>query len=608
MKPMGMAMGTQKPKDFKGTGKRLLVYLTEHKIMFFSVLVFALLSTIFTIFGPSILGKVTTELFDGSMRMAKGEGTIDLKYVGATLIVLLIVYVLAQLFAFFQNFIMSKLSQNTMKKLRNEIDDKINRLPLNYFDTNTHGEILSKITNDVDTISGSVQQVITQFITSGCTIIGILIMMLSINVWLTLIALIVLPLTAVASSIIIKHTQKYFTGNQITVGKLNGYVEESYSGHNVITVFNRQKQSTDEFNAINEELYKYNFKSQFYSSIMMPIGGAIGNIGYAVTVAASAVMAVNGIITVGNIQAFIQYTRQMMMPVGQLTQIATILQSTMAAAERVFSVLDETEQPVECSSPKKIDEIIGEVSFNHVKFGYSPNKILINDFNLHVEKGQKIAIVGPTGAGKSTLINLLMRFYDVNGGEILVDGVNILNMKRDDLHDIFGMVLQDTWLFRGTIKENIAYGSLSASDEDIKRAAKLACADHFIKTLPDSYNMVLGEDASNISGGQKQLITIARAIISDPRILILDEATSSVDTRTELLIQKAMKNLMKGRTSFVIAHRLSTIKDADLILVLNHGDVIEQGSHDDLMAKHGFYEQLYNSQFAPEGEGDEEAS
>lgn len=602
MKPMTPPQNAKdighKPKDFKATTKRLSAYLFEHKAMFIAVIVFAILSTIFTIVAPSVLGLVTTELFDGSMRIAKGTGTINLQYVGAILLVLLAIYIIAQIFMFLHNFIMSKLTQTTMNKLRGEVDRKINRLPLNYFDTNTHGEVLSKITNDVDTISSSLQQVITQFVTSGCTIIGILAMMLSINVWLTLIALIVLPLTAFASKIVIGKTQKYFISNQITIGKLNGYVEENYAGHTVISAFNRQKQSIEEFNTISDELYKYNFKSQFYSSIMMPISATIGNIGYALTVCVSAVMAVNGIITVGNIQAFIQYTRQLLMPVGQLAQIANILQSTMAAAERVFTVLDEQEQPAEVANPQSIKEVIGEVSFSHVKFGYSPDKILIKDFNLEVKRGQKIAIVGPTGAGKSTLINLLMRFYDTNGGTIKIDGVNIMDMRRDELRDIFGMVLQETWLFGGTIRDNIAYGSLTATDEDVKRAAKLACADHFIRTLPDGYDLVLSEDASNISGGQKQLLTIARAIISDPHILILDEATSSVDTRTELLIQKAMKNLMKGRTSFVIAHRLSTIKDADLILVLNHGDVIEQGSHDELMEQHGFYEKLYNSQFA----------
>lgn len=587
----------QKPKNFGATGKRLFNYLVANKIMFIAIVAFAILSTIFTILGPSILGRVTTELFDGAIRIWDGTGGIDLNYVLVTLLILLFIYICAQLFMFLHNFFMSKLAQNTMNRLRGEVDQKINRLPLNYFDTNTNGEVLSKITNDVDTISTSVQQVITQFLTSGCTIIGILVMMLSINFWLTLIALIVLPTTALVSKFIISHSQKYFIGNQITLGKLNGYVEESYSGHNIISVFNRQKQSKEEFKAISDELYRYNFKSQFFSSIMMPVASAVGNIGYAATVTVSAIMAVNGIITVGNIQAFIQYTRQLMMPVGQLSQIANILQSTMAAAERVFSVLDETEEPDESAAPKHIDEVIGEVSFKNVKFGYSPDKILISDFNLEVKRGQKIAIVGPTGAGKSTLINLLMRFYDTNGGSITIDGVNIMDMQRDELRDIFGMVLQDTWLFGGTIKENIAYGQVGSTDEDVKRAAKLACADHFIRTLPASYDMVLSEDASNISGGQKQLLTIARAIISDPHILILDEATSSVDTRTELLIQKAMKNLMKGRTSFVIAHRLSTIKDADLILVLNHGDVIEQGSHDELIAQHGFYENLYNSQF-----------
>lgn len=598
MKGINTPIADQKPKNFKATAKRLVSYLGNHKTMFVFVLIFAILSTIFTILAPSILGLVTTELFDGSRRLINGTGGVDLKYVGAVLLGLLAIYIIAQIFMFLHNFIMSKLTQTTMNKLRGEVDRKINRLPLNYFDTNTHGEVLSKITNDVDTISGSMQQVITQFITSGCTIIGILVMMLSINVWLTLIALVVLPLTALASKFVIGKTQKYFTNNQITIGKLNGYVEESYAGHTVISAFNRQKQSIEEFNEISDELYKYNFKSQFYSSIMMPLSSTIGNIGYALTVGVSAVMAVNGIITVGNIQAFIQYTKQLLMPVGQLAQIANILQSTMAAAERVFSVLDEEEQPLEIATPKKIENIIGEVSFNNVKFGYSPDKILINNFNLEVKRGQKIAIVGPTGAGKSTLINLLMRFYDVNGGSIKIDGIDIMDMRRDELRDIFGMVLQETWLFGGTIRDNIAYGSLNCTDDDVKNAARLACADHFIKTLPDGYNLVLSEDASNISGGQKQLLTIARAIISNPRILILDEATSSVDTRTEQLIQKAMKNLMAGRTSFVIAHRLSTIKDADLILVLNHGDVIEQGSHDELIEQHGFYEKLYNSQFA----------
>ncbi len=593
------AGGTEKPKDFKGTIKRLLSYLKPHRALLIFVLVLVVLSVVFTILAPSILGLVTTELFEGARRIAAGTGGINLGYVGKVLLFLLGIYVLAQVFNFLQSFYMSKLSQRTMYHLRKQVDEKINRLPLNYFDTNTNGEILSKITNDVDAMSTAFQQVITQLITSACTIIGILIMMFSISPWLTLITLVVFPLSILSSQAVVKRSQKYFIGNQVTLGKMNGYVEEMYSGHSVVKVFNREKKGISEFQAINEELYTFGMKSQFLSSIMPPLINFIGNIGYVLVLCVSGVFAIRGVITVGNIQAMMQYVKQFTQPMGQVAQIMNILQSTVAAAERVFGVLDEPEEVPDPRPSRKIETVQGNVEMEHVRFGYTPDRTLITDLNVSIRSGQKVAIVGPTGAGKTTIINLLMRFYDVNGGSIKVDGVDIRDMKRDDLHDIFGMVLQDTWLFKGTIRENIAYGSKNPpTEEKIHEAAKFACADHFIKTLPDGYDMVLNEEASNVSGGQKQLLTIARAFISNPSILILDEATSSVDTRTELLIQKALVRLMKGRTSFVIAHRLSTIKDADLILVLRDGDIVEQGNHQELMARGGFYTDLYNSQFA----------
>lgn len=603
--PHGMGGGphmnadSMKPKNFGGTVKRLLGYLKPNRFLLIFVLILAVLSTLFTILAPSILGLVTTELFDGTQRIIAGTGTIDLGYVGQILLGLLGIYILAQVFNFLNNFYMSRLSQRTMYTLRKQVDEKINRLPFQYFDSNTHGEILSKITNDVDTMSTAFQQVITQLITSVCTVVGIFIMMLTINPWLALLAVLVLPLSLVISQLVVKKSQKYFIGNQMTIGKMNGYVEEMFTGHIITKVFNREKKTVSEFTAINEELYGYGMKSQFLSSVMQPLIGFVGNVGYVLVVCVSAGMAIAGTISVGNIQAMMQYVKQFTQPLGQVAQIMSILQSTVAAAERVFGVLDETEEVPDAVPAEKVSDVHGNVDISHVSFGYTPDRTLIKDLNVTVKSGQKVAIVGPTGAGKTTIINLLMRFYDVGKGSIKVDGVDIRNMKRDDLRDIFGMVLQETWLFNGTIRENIAYGSMEPPTEDeIHQAAKSACADHFIKTLPDGYDLVLNEEANNVSGGQKQLLTIARAFISDPAILILDEATSSVDTRTEVLIQKAMSRLMKGRTSFVIAHRLSTIKDADLILVLKDGDIVEQGTHEGLMEKNGFYTELYNSQFA----------
>ncbi|GIP47562.1 ABC transporter [Paenibacillus sp. J53TS2] len=595
----GMGMPVEKAKDFKGTLKRLIRYLRPHKVQLAAVLVMAILSTVFSIFSPKVMGKATTKLFEGIVakyqRVPGAE--IDFQYVWQIIMILIGLYVLSALFGYVQQYLMAGVAQKTVYDLRKDVNAKLNKLPLKYFDARTHGEILSRVTNDVDNIAGTLQQSLTQLITSILTIIGVIAMMLSISPLMTLIAVLTLPLSIVAITSIAKRSQKQFVRQQKELGQLNGHVEEMYTGHKIIKAFGRETKSLEQFDNINERLYEAGWKAQFISGVIMPIMSFIGNIGYVLVSVVGGILVTKRTIEIGDVQAFIQYSRQFTMPITQTANIANIIQSTVASAERVFEILDEEEQVPETANPAVLEQPRGDVAFNHVQFGYDPEHLLIEDMNIDVKQGQTIAIVGPTGAGKTTLINLLMRFYEVNGGSITVDGVNIAEMKRGDLRSLFGMVLQDTWLFNGTIRDNIAYGREGATEEEVVRAAKTAYADHFIRTLPGGYNTVLNEEASNISQGQKQLLTIARAILADPAILILDEATSSVDTRTEVHIQKAMNELMKGRTSFVIAHRLSTIRDADLILVMNHGTVIEKGSHEELLALGGFYADLYNSQF-----------
>ncbi|MFR9710895.1 ABC transporter ATP-binding protein [Paenibacillus sp. MB22_1] len=595
----GMGMPVEKAKDFKGTLRRLIRYLRPHKYQLVAVFVMAILSTLFSIFSPKVMGKATTKLFEGIVAKVQGVpgAEIDFQYIWHIIMVLIGLYVLSALFSYFQQYLMAGVAQKTVYDLRKDVNAKLNKLPLKYFDARTHGEILSRVTNDVDNIAGTLQQSLTQLITSILTIIGVIVMMLSISPLMTLIAVLTLPLSIVAITSIAKRSQKQFVRQQKELGQLNGHVEEMYTGHKVIKAFGRETKSLEQFDTINERLYEAGWKAQFISGVIMPIMSFIGNIGYVLVSVVGGILVTKRSIEIGDVQAFIQYARQFTMPITQTANIANIIQSTVASAERVFEILDEEEQVPEVANPVVLEKPRGDVAFNHVQFGYDPEQLLIEDMNIDVKQGQKIAIVGPTGAGKTTLINLLMRFYEVNGGSITVDGVNIAEMRRGDLRSLFGMVLQDTWLFNGTIRDNIAYGREGATDEEVVRAAKTAYADHFIRTLPGGYNTVLNEEASNISQGQKQLLTIARAILADPAILILDEATSSVDTRTEVQIQKAMKELMKGRTSFVIAHRLSTIRDADLILVMNHGTVIEKGTHDELLALGGFYADLYNSQF-----------
>lgn len=580
------------------TVKRLISYLKPYKFKLITAIICSILSTIFTVIGPFLLGNVTTEIANGAVKISQGTGGINFDLIYKILLTLLSIYVLSQIFAYLQTAMMAKVSQLSVYNLRKQVTNKINKLPLNYFDTNTHGEVLSKITNDIETINTSLQQAISQIVISVITIIGIIMMMLYLNIWMTLIALLVIPLSFTISMTIVKKSQKYYSGQQEVLTSINGHVEEMYSGHNVIKVFNREKYAIDKFEEMNKDLYTYSWKSQFFSSMMMPMVSFASNIGYVLLSVIGGIFTINGYLTIGNIQSFLQYSRNFMMPIGQISQIINILQSTIAASERVFDLLDESEEIKETENDIDISSVKGNVTFNHIKFGYSDSNILIKDCSVSIKSGQKVAIVGPTGAGKTTLINLLMRFYDVKGGKIEIDGIDIRDLKRDTLRSLYGMVLQDTWVFKGTIRENIEYGRLGASEDEVKEAAKLACSDHFIKTLPNGYDMILNEEANNVSGGQKQLLTIARAILSDPTILILDEATSSVDTRTEQLIQKAMVNLMRGRTSFVIAHRLSTIKDADVILVMKDGDIIESGNHQELMNKKGFYEGLYNSQFS----------
>lgn len=599
----GMGMPVEKAKDFKGTLRRLMGYIRPYRMQLFFVLLMAVISTLFNIVSPKIMGKATTKLFEGLIAKMQGipGAAIDFTYVGQILLILLGFYALSALFSYFQQYIMASVAQKTVYDLRRDVSDKLNRLPLKYFDGRTHGETLSRVTNDVDNISSTLQQSLTQLITSILTIIGVVVMMLTISPWLTLIAVVTLPLSVVAITSIAKRSQKQFVRQQAELGKLNGHVEEMYTGHKIIKAFGREQRSLEQFDTINDRLYEAGWKAQFISGVIMPIMSFIGNIGYVLVAVVGGIFVTKGSITIGDVQAFIQYSRQFTMPISQTANIANIIQSTVASAERVFEILDEEEEVPEVSTPTVLKEANGNVTFESVKFGYDPEHILIQDMNIDVKAGQTVAIVGPTGAGKTTLINLLMRFYELNGGKITVDGTDITKMKRGDLRTIFGMVLQDTWLFNGTIMENIAYGLEGATEADVYRAAKTAHADHFIRTLPEGYQTILNEEASNISQGQKQLLTIARAILADPPIMILDEATSSVDTRTEVFIQKAMNEVMKGRTSFVIAHRLSTIKDADLILVMNHGSVIEKGTHDELLAQNGFYADLYNSQFSKGG-------
>ena len=592
-------MTTQKAKDFKGTMRSLLAELGRYKFRLIAVIVFAVLSTIFNIAGPKVLAKATTALATGWVAKLRGTGSIDFGYIGKILLILLAMYLVSAAFSFCQSWIMSGLSQKMCYDFRRQISEKINRLPLAYFEKRTVGEVLSRITNDVDTLGQSLNQSITQLITSITTMIGVLIMMLTISPTMTLIAILILPVSMALVLLVVRFSQKYFRAQQKVLGSVNGQVEEVYSGHNVVKAFNREDAVLNDFDEANNRLFESAWKSQFLSGLMQPIMNFVGNLGYVAVAVSGSIFAARGIITIGDIQAFIQYVRNFTQPIQQLAQVSNMLQSMAAASERVFEFLGEPEEEQNADPACRADPVCidGQVTFDHVKFGYTSEKTVIRDFSCDVKPGQKVAIVGPTGAGKTTMVKLLMRFYDVNSGAITLDGHNVKDFDRSALREGFGMVLQDTWLFQGTIMENIRYGRLDATDEEVIAAAKAACADHFIRTLPGGYQMELNEDASNVSQGQKQLLTIARAILADNKILILDEATSSVDTRTEQRIQTAMDNLMRGRTSFVIAHRLSTIKDADLILVMRDGDIVEQGTHDDLLAAGGFYADLYNSQF-----------
>lgn len=652
----------EKAKNFKATLKRLTVYLRPQRFKMFAVFVFAILSTIFSIVSPKIMGKATTKLFEGLMGKAKYAQSmltpqnipqllkmpdlpeslrkmingfmtnpkaaqqaetksmdiksidpevwkffskhgpkVDFAYIWHIIVVLIVLYVISAVFSYIQGYIMAGVAQKTVYNMRNDVNDKLNKLPLKYFDSRTHGEILSRVTNDIDTVANTLQQSLTQLITSLVTIIGVIVMMLSISPWLTLVTIVTLPISIIITMTIAKQSQKYFKDQQDILGEMNGHVEEMYTGHKIVRAFGHEEKSVDEFNEINDRLYAVGWKAQFVSGIIFPLMQFVNNIGYVLVCVVGGLFVTKQRIEIGDIQAFIQYSRQFGQPIVQTANIANILQSTVAAAERVFELLDEVEEIAEKADAVVIDNPKGEVKFEHVKFGYKETVTLMEDMNIDVKQGETIAIVGPTGAGKTTLVNLLMRFYEIQDGKITIDGVDIRDLKRGDLRRMFGMVLQDTWLFNGTIKENIAYGREGVSETDVIRAAKAAHADHFIRTLPEGYNTILNEEASNISQGQKQLLTIARAILADPAILILDEATSSVDTRTEIQIQKAMTNLMKGRTSFVIAHRLSTIRDADLILVMNNGTIIEQGNHEELLKKGGFYADLYNAQFTGGG-------
>ncbi len=599
------AQAIEKAKDFKGTTKKLIQnYLSQYKLRLIIVFIFAIGSTIFAIIGPKILGNATTEIFNGLIGKISGGSGINFGKIGNILITLLILYIVSAIFSLIQGFTMTNVAQKLTYKLRTDLAEKINKLPMSYFDKKTNGEVLSIITNDIDTLSQNLNQSVTQIITAICTIIGIAIMMFSISVPMTLISILILPITGVILGKIVKKSQKYFKKQQDYLGHVNGQVEEVFGGHTIVKAFNGEKKAIEEFSKANEELYHSAWKSQFLSGVMHPIMNFIGNIGYVAVAILGGYYAAQGIITVGNIQSFIQYNKQFTQPIGQIAQISSMIQSMIAAAERVFEFIEEPEEKE--TNKGNIDEnnIKGNITFKNVQFKYdNSDRIIINDFSAEVKQGQKIAIVGPTGAGKTTIVKLLMRFYDVNKGEILIDGHNIKDFTRGNLRKQFGMVLQDTWLFGGTIKDNIKYGKPEASDTEVIEAAKAANVHHFIKTLPNAYNMVINEESTNISAGQKQLLTIARVILTDPKILILDEATSSIDTRTELQIQSAMDNLMKGRTSFIIAHRLSTIKNADLILVMNNGDIVEKGTHEELLQQKGFYADLYNSQFTEEEAG-----
>nr|WP_243144573.1 ABC transporter ATP-binding protein [Defluviitalea raffinosedens] len=595
----GMRGGFEKPKDFKGTFSKLLDYLRPYRLKLIIVMIFAIGSTVFSIAGPKILGKATTKIYEGVISKITGSGGgIDFQYLLNTVLLLLGLYIISAVFSYIQGLIVTGVSQKVSYNLRKEISEKINRLPLKYFDSVSHGDVLSRVTNDVDTVSQTLNQSLSQIITSATTLIGVLIMMLYISWEMTIAAILILPLSMVLVLAIVKKSQKYFIEQQKALGKVNGHIEEVYGGHNIMKAFNAEKEVVDQFRKINKELYDSAWKSQFLSGMMMPIMNFIGNLGYVAVSILGGWYASRGVIEVGDILSFIQYIKSFTQPISQVAQISNVIQSTVAAAERVFAFLEEKEEVTESAKPVELDKVEGRVTFENVKFGYNEDKIIIKNFSADIKPGQKVTIVGPTGAGKTTIVKLLMRFYELNSGRILIDGHDIKEFTREHLRSHFGMVLQDTWLFSGSIMENIRYGRLSASDEEVIEAAKAAHVHRFIKTLPDGYNMMINEEANNISQGQKQLLTIARAILSDPRILILDEATSSVDTRTEILMQKAMENLMKGRTSFIIAHRLSTIKDADLILVMKDGDIIEQGSHEELLKKNGFYAELYNSQFA----------
>ena len=600
--PMGHGMQPgEKPKDFKKSIKKLMSYIGKYKVAIFVVMFFAACSTIFNVAGPKILGKATTALSEGLMAKIQGTGSIDFGKIGSILLFVLGLYLCSAVFNFIQGWIMTGITQKVCYQLRKEISEKINRMPMKYFESRTYGEVLSCITNDVDTLGQGLNQSITTIITSVATLIGVLVMMLSISPLMTLIAVIILPISVGLVSFVVKKSQGYFKTQQEYLGHINGQIEETYGGHMIVKSFNKEKDMVDSFNKTNDVLYGSAWKSQFLSGMMHPIMMFVGNLGYACVALTGGLLAIKNVITIGDIQAFIQYVKNFSQPITQIAQVINQVQSMAAASERVFEFLNEEEEEQIVKNPVSTDNIRGEVEFDHVRFGYKEDQVIIRDFCAKVKPGQKVAIVGPTGAGKTTMVKLLMRFYDVNSGEIRIDGHNIKDFNRRELRDAFGMVLQDTWLYKDTIMENIRYGKLEASDEEVIAAAKAAHAHHFIETLPGGYNMELNEDASNVSQGQKQLLTIARAILADNPILILDEATSSVDTRTEIQIQNAMDNLMKGRTSFVIAHRLSTIKDADIILVMKDGDIVEQGNHEELLAKGGFYAGLYNSQFEDVG-------